>query len=202
MLVLADGTVVDPNDVVIGADGVVRTKDGKILAGVSAKPKTLETADGTVISGLNINEDGMVVLEDGTLVDPNDLVVTSDGRIFTKDGKEVKGGTVGIAVDGLRQNPDGSIVTASGAIIKGATLNEDGMLVLADGTIVDPNDVIIRPDGTIVTKSGKVIEGLSADTSAVANLAGGISSSVDYIVGGVSTDGVADVKKVPVEEDK
>lgn len=200
-LVLKDGTVVDPDDLVFNADGTVALKDGTVLEGVTASSPTLETEDGTVITGLNINEDGMVVLEDGTVVDPKDLVVTSDGRVFTKDGKEV-GGNVGVALGDVKVNPDGTIVAANGAVISGATLNEDGMLVLEDGTIVDPNDVVIQPDGTLVTKSGEPINGLTADTTAVAALAGGIRYNVDYIVGGVSKDGVATVNKVPVEDEE
>ena len=200
-VVLKDGRVVDPDDIVVNPDGTVALKDGTILEGVAAVPSTLETEDGTVITGLNINKDGKVVLEDGTVVDPKDLVVTSDGRVFTKDGKEV-GGNVGVALGGVKVNPDGTVVAANGAIIKGATVNEDGMLVLENGTVVDPNDVVIRPDGTLVTKSGEPIHGLSADTSAVAALGGGVRYNVDYIVGGVSKDGVATVNKVPVTEEE
>ena len=205
-LVLADGTVVDPGDIVIGEDGVVRTKDGKSLAGVTAeslekkaKP-TLVTDDGVVIAGLNINEDGKVVLDDGTVVDPSELVVSSDGKVYTKDGREVSA-TVGLGVEGLRTDKDGNVIADNGVVIKGAKLNEDGKLVLPDGTVVDPDDVIIQPDGTITTKDGKPIEGLSADTSAVPGLEVR-TYNVDYIVGGVSEKGVAEVNKVPVVEDE
>lgn len=205
-LVLADGTVVDPNDVVIGADGVVRTKDGKVLAGVSAEPlekqanPTLVTDDGIVVAGLNINKDGKVVLDDGTVVDPSELVVSSDGKVYTKDGREVNA-TVGVAVEGLKTDKDGNVIAANGAVIKGAKLNKDGKLVLADGTVVDPDDIVIQPDGSITTKDGNVIEGLSADTTAVAGLDVRVYE-VDYIVGGVSDKGVAEVNKVPVVEDE
>jgi len=200
-LVLPDGTVVDPDDVVIGADGKVRLKDGTLVRGVSTEDPSLETADGTIVTGLKLNEDGMVVLEDGTVVDPKDLVIGSDGKLYTKDGKLVDA-NVGVGIKGVTVNENGDIVASNGVVLKGAKLNKDGMLVLADGTVVDPNDVMIGADGTVTTKSGKVLKGVTADTSAVAGLAGGTSYSIDYIVGGNSTDGVANVKKVPVESDK
>ena len=205
-LVLADGSVVDPKDIVVGKDGVVRTKDGKVLKGVSAKPlegkatskPVLVTDDGVVIAGLNINKDGKVVLADGSVVDPEDLVVSSDGKVYTKDGREVEA-TVGVAVEGLKTDENGRVVASNGAVFEGAKLNDKGQLVLEDGTVVDPDDVVIRADGTVVTKDGKVLKGLTADTSAVAGL-DVPTYTVDYIVGGVSKDGVAEVNEVPVEE--
>jgi len=204
-LVLADGTVVDPDDIVVGKDGVVRTKDGKVLAGVSAKPLAskpkleLVTEDGVVIAGLNINKDGKVVLADGTLVDPEDLVVSSDGQVYTKDGRAVEA-TVGVGIGGLKTDANGNVVASNGAVIQGAKLNKDGMLMLPDGTIVDPDDVVIGADGIVRTKDGKVLDGLTADISAIPGL-DAKTYNVDYIVGGVSKDGVAEVNEVPVVEE-
>lgn len=204
-LVLADGTVVDPKDIIVGKDGVVRTKGGKVLAGVSAKPLEsqpkleLVTDDGVVIAGLNINDDGKVVLADGTLVDPEDLVVSSDGKVYTKDGREVNA-TVGVGVEGLKIDANGNVVASNGAVIQGATLNKEGMLVLPDGSIVDPGDVVVGADGVVRTKDGKILKGLAVDTSAVPGL-DAKTYNVDYIVGGVSKDGVAEVNEVPVVEE-
>ncbi|MFT7526527.1 MAG: Flp pilus assembly protein CpaB, partial [Arenicella sp.] len=186
-LVDADGNVVDPDTLTVAADGSIITADGRVLSGEKALSfgtkdfqvvrnadgtSSLKSADGTVITGLKINQDGMVVLADGSLVDPSDLIVTSDGRIMTKDGRIVEGGAVGMAAGNLTVNPDGSITTASGAVITGATLNDKGQLVLADGTVIDPDDLVINADGSVMTTSGKVLQGLTADTSAVDGLAG------------------------------
>tara|TARA_B100000614_G_C14447737_1_gene452974 strand:- start:408 stop:980 length:573 start_codon:yes stop_codon:yes gene_type:complete len=165
-LVLANGTVVDPKNITIAADGTMRTKDGKLI------------------------------LSDGSIVDPKDVTINADGTVTTKDGKVLKKLTAGRIAGALRTDENGNIVTASGAIIKGATLRPDGKLKLADGTIVDPNQIVVNSDGSITTKDGKIIQGLIADTSS----ASGIGYEVDYIVGGVSEDGVATVKKVPVVE--
>jgi len=164
---------------------------------------TIVTENGIAISGAKLNKDGMLVLADGTVVDPKDIIIKADGTIMTKDGKILKGVKAGQLAGKLRTDSDGNIITANGAIIKGAKLNKDGMLVLADGTIVDPNNVIINADGTISTKDGKLIAGLSAENTGLPGSGGGAIGAgyeVDYIVGGVSKDSVATVNKVPVLE--
>jgi pilus assembly protein CpaB len=99
----------------------------------------------------------------------------------------------------LKTDANGNVVASNGAVIQGAELNKDGMLVLPDGTIVDPDDVVIGADGIVRTKDGKVLDGLTADTSAVPGL-DAKTYNVDYIVGGVSKDGIAEVNEVPVVE--
>lgn len=197
-LVDADGNVVEPDTLTVAADGSIITADGRVLSGEKALglgtknlqvvrnadgTSSLKSADGTVITGLKINEDGMVVLADGSLVDPSDLIITSDGRIMTKDGRIVEGGAVGKASGNLTVNPDGSITTASGAVITGATLNDKGQLVLADGTVIDPDDLVINADGSVMTTSGKVLQGLTADTSAVDGLAGASGGALSVPAG-------------------
>jgi pilus assembly protein CpaB len=124
-LVLADGTVVNPNDVVINSDGTMSTRDGQLLAGLTAKTPpdgapvmladgTIQLADGTLISGATIDKDGNLVLADGTVVNPDDLVVNTDGSISTKDGQALAGlsvapsrgfsGTVDFIVGGVSEN--------------------------------------------------------------------------------------------------
>ncbi|MGD2117610.1 MAG: Flp pilus assembly protein CpaB [Chromatiales bacterium] len=203
---LADGTVVDPDDVVIAADGTVMKKDGTVLSGVTAA-KTLGklttdengnivTANGAVIAGAKLNEDGKLVLPDGTVVDPNDVIINADGTISTKDGKVIDGLKSGTVAGKLKTDANGNIVTETGATIKGATLRSDGKLQLADGRIVDPKDVIINADGSVTDKDGNPIEGLVAENVTIP----GAGYEVDYIVGGVSQDSVATVNKVPVTE--
>jgi Flp pilus assembly protein CpaB len=208
-LVLADGTVVNPNDVVINSDGTLSTRDGKLLAGLSAATPlagglkvladgTIVAADGTVISGATLDENGNLVLADGTVVDPNDVVINSDGTLSTRDGKLLAGLSAQTPPDGSPTLlADGSVRLANGMIISGATIDKDGNLVLADGSIVNPDDIVINADGSIATKDGKALAGLTLEDDS--NLAI-ITGTVDFIVGGVSKDSVLQVNKVPVAE--
>lgn len=266
-VVLADGTEVDPSDLVVGSDGQLYTKDGVLVGGqvgvavgelTANADGTITAANGAIIRGASLNKDGMLVLADGRIVDPDDVVILADGTVVTKSGEVLAGLSAdtsavaglaavsdaadNVAAGQLTLNADGTITTSSGAIIKGATLNEDGMLVLPDGRVVDPadvviradgtvvikpgavikgatlnedgmlvlpdgrvidpKDVIIRPDGTVITKSEEILVGLSADVSGVQSLASALSYDVDYIIGGVSENGIAEVNKVIVEQEK
>ncbi|MCP3666466.1 MAG: Flp pilus assembly protein CpaB [Gammaproteobacteria bacterium] len=188
-------------NLVVGDDGIIRTKDGRVLAHqdfIVAEDGTIMTKDGIVLSGrgLTVNEDGELVDASGNIIDPSKIMVAADGTVMTTDGRVLGGAKAGRLAGRLHTDSEGNIVTESGITIKGANLNEDGMLVLADGTIVDPDDVIINPDGTISTKDGQLIAGLSAENIELF----GPGYDVDYIVGGVSKDSVATVKKVPVLE--
>ncbi len=207
-IVDANGNVVDPDDLIVLADGTLMTKDGVILDG--PKVKTLAgglrvaedgsiiAADGTVIKGATLDENGNLVLADGTVVDPNDLVINSDGTISTKDGTLLAGLSAEAPPEGAPTLlADGSVRLADGTVISGATIDSDGNLVLADGTVVNPDDIVINADGSITTKDGRALAGLvlESDTDS-----GGFIGTVDYIVGGASKDGVAEVNKVPVAE--
>ena len=209
-LIDANGNVIDPDKIRVAEDGSLITEDGVVLGGAKTQQagKLTTLADGTVVSengialsGATLNEDGKLVLADGTVVDPNDVIVRADGTVMTKDGKLLNGVKAGQLAGDLRTDSDGNIITANGAIIKGAKLNKDGKLILADGTVVDPNDIIINADGTVTRKDGTVLAGLSAENSGLPGTAGGATGAgyeVDYIVGGVSKDSVATVNKVPV----
>lgn len=207
-IVTADGRVVDPDDLIVLADGTLMTKDGVILDGPGLKmlaggltvleDGTILAADGTVITGATLDENGNLVLADGTVVDPNNIVINSDGTMSTRDGTLLAGLSAKAPADGAPTlMANGSIMLADGTIISGATIDSDGNLVLADGTIVNPNDIVVNADGSISTKDGVALAGLSLDTN---NGLGTFIGTVDYIVGGVSKDGVAEVKKVLVAE--
>jgi hypothetical protein len=168
-LVLADGRVVDAKDVVLGADGQLRTQDGRILAGVSAgKPLgalqqdangQVVTADGRVISGASLNAQGQLVLADGSVVNPADVVVSADGRLVNKEGKALPGVTSAQPLGELSLNDKGEVVTADGRVIQGAKLREDGRLVLADGQVVDPKQLLLNADGSVATPAKLQLEG-------------------------------------------
>ena len=207
-LVTADGKVVDPNDLIVTPDGNLMTADGVVLEGdkvskisglTQRADGTIVAADGTEISGATLTDDGKLLLADGTIVNPEDVVIGKDGKVMGKDGQQLAGVTAIKTLGTLTQNPDGSVTTADGSVISGATLNDQGQLVLDDGTVIDPDDVKVLADGTIVSRAtGAALEGLIAQSLTESS---GFRF-VDYIVGGAGKDGVALVNQIPVEETK
>lgn len=208
-LVTADGTVVNPDDIRVAPDGRLVTKDGTVLEGNATrsagglrvtKDGTVVTASGVALSGAKLNKDGKLVLKDGTVVDPNDVVIRSDGTVMTKDGKVLAGVKAGQLAGSLYTDENGNVITENGAVIKGATLNKDGKLVLKDGTVVDPKDVIVNADGSVTRRDGTALTGLVAENAGLPGStgAGGPEYEVDYLVGGVAEDSVLTLKKVPV----
>ncbi|MEM7540158.1 MAG: Flp pilus assembly protein CpaB [Pseudomonadota bacterium] len=131
--VAADGTVIKSDNIVLNADGTASTKDGQLLGA----PKMAELA---AKAGASINENGDWVLADGTVVAAEDVVVNADGTITTRDGTLI-----------TAQNLDDLARKA------GAKVNENGDWVLADGTVVKKEDIVVNADGTISTKSGKLL---------------------------------------------
>ena len=153
-----DGNVIDPNDIVVAADGTVMTKQQLAAA------------------GLTVNESGQIVDKDGNLVSANDIVLTKDGKVMTKEQ---------LAATGLSVNENGEIVDETGKVISaddlivsddgtvmtkeklealkaaGYTVNENGEIVDANGNVVDPNDIVIASDGSVMTKEQLAKAGLS-----------------------------------------
>lgn len=150
-----DGNVIDPNDIVIAADGTVMTKQQLAAA------------------GLSINENGQLVDKDGNVVDANDLIVAADGSVMTKEQ---------LAAAGLSVNENGEIVDANGKVIStkdlivtadgtvltkeqlaaaGYSVNENGEIVDKDGNVINPEDLIIAADGSVLSKEQLAAAGLS-----------------------------------------
>ncbi|MGK0411236.1 MAG: pilus assembly protein CpaB [Shewanella psychromarinicola] len=155
--------------IVVGEDGLLRTRDGKVLANqnlVIGADGSIRTKSGIDLAsrGLSINENGEIVTADGRVVDPDNLIVLADGTLMTRDGVILDGPNVRTLAGGLQVLEDGTILAADGTVITGATLDENGNLVLADGTVVNPNDVVINSDGTMSTRDGQLLAGLSAKT--------------------------------------
>jgi len=149
-------------NLVVGADGKVRTADGRVVEGVIvAEDGTIMTKDGVVLSGrgLQVDARGRIVTADGKVVDPAALHAAPDGSLVTADGT-VLAGAGSTRAGKLSVTEDGLVVTENGTVLSGAKLNKDGKLVLADGTVVDPDDVVIRADGTVLTRDGKVLQGV------------------------------------------
>ena len=167
-IVNKDGKVIDINTLEVGADGSLISKDGIILDGPKVKQLTgitqapdgtVTLADGTVIEGATLNQSGQLVLADGSVVDPATLTINSDGSIVDKHGRTVAGLSAAKTLTGLTVNDNGEVVTAQGHVIKGATLDKEGNLVLANGQVVNPDDVLVRPDGSLVIKQPQTLDG-------------------------------------------
>jgi len=123
------------DDLVVGPDGKIRTKDGTVLKN---QDNLVVDEDGTIRTkgerhtDFVKNEDGSVTLADGTVLEEGEYTVNEDGSITTK-GKDIAG--------------------------LGLTVNENGEIVGPDGKAVDPNDVITTKDGIVMTKDGKILKG-------------------------------------------
>lgn len=152
-----DGNVINPEDIVIAADGTVMTKQQLAAA------------------GLTVNASGQIVDKDGNVVDVNDVVVAADGTVMTKqqlaesglsvnengeivdeNGKVISAGEMVIA-------KDGSVITKDQLAAAGYTINENGEIVDKDGNVVNPEDLIIAADGSVLNKEQLEAAGLTVN---------------------------------------
>ena len=153
-----DGNVVDPADLVVGANGEVMSR------------KELAAA------GLTVNASGQLVDKDGNVVSASDLVKGPDGKIYTKSQ---------LAAAGLQVNENGEIVDASGKVVSaddlitgadgkvytkeqlaaaGLAVNEKGEIVdAATGEVVDPASLVTLADGRVMTKAQLAEAGLTVN---------------------------------------
>jgi len=83
-------------------------------------------------TGGTVNENGDLVLPDGTVVRKEDIVVSENGAVTTRGGKVLGG-------NGIR-------------------MNENGDYVDEDGNVIEPEDVVVGPDGTVKTKDQMMAE--------------------------------------------
>lgn len=186
--------------ITVGEDGVLRDKNGVALVNqnlVIGEDGSIRTKSGIDLSsrGLSLNAKGEIVDRDGNVIDPDDLVIAADGTLMTGDGNVLAGGKVQ-SFTNAKQLADGSVQLADGSIIKNATLDKEGNLVLADGTVVRAEDVVIDADGNIVNKDGQILA--SVIPPKPSNEKSKLGSTVDYLAGGISKDGVLTVQKLPV----
>jgi hypothetical protein len=126
-----------------------------------------------------------------------------------KDGKLLAGVRIDANGNMVDENGKPVVVTESGIVLKGATTNEKGEIVLADGTVVKSEDLVVGADGTVSTRDGVQLAGITADTGAAGTP--GLATDeefpvpaavgrYDFLAGGVSKDGVATVNSVPLAD--
>lgn len=152
-----DGNIVDPNDIVVAADGTVMTKQQLAAA------------------GLSVNENGQIVDKDGNVVDANDVVVAADGTVMTKEQLAAAGLSVNengeivdengkvISTNNIVVAEDGTVLTKDKLAAAGLSINENGEIVDKDGNIVNPDDLIIAADGSVLSKETLAAAGLSVN---------------------------------------
>ncbi len=183
-----DGNIVDPNELIIAADGSVMTKTQLAAAGLSVNASSqivdkdgnvvsasdvVIAADGSVMTkqqlaaaGLSVNANGEIVDKNGRIVSADELVVSSDGTIITKQQLEAAGISAAAGVDA-----SGNLVDAAGNTLMsqeqlaaaGYSVNENGQIVDKDGNVVDPKDLIVTKDGKVMTKDQFAAAGITID---------------------------------------
>ncbi len=179
-ILLADGTVLKKGDYTIDKNGNYITKDGKVIE----KSEVTKLIAGQVISGGGpiVAEDGDILLADGTVLKKGSYTMDENGNYVTKDGRVINKNDV--------------------------THLSAGQLVTEGGLVVNPEDIVVMADGTIMTKNGEIISGLKADKKSIANsLSRTIAQNsdqqgIEFLAGGNSKDGVAEIGELPVLETK
>ena len=92
-------------------------------------------------AGATIDENGNWVTADGRVIDRKDILISEDGRVTTKDGQL-------LAADAALRKA---------AAEAGATIDENGNWVTADGRVIDRKDILISEEGTVTTKGGQLL---------------------------------------------
>lgn len=204
------GVKLDKNGNLVDENGksVVVTESGVVLKGA-----TVASGKALANEGLTVNADGTVSTADGKKLEG--VTVDEHGNVM-KDGKVLAG--VKLDENGSLVDESGKsvVITESGNVLKGVTTNEKGEIVMEDGTVVSPEDLVVAEDGTVMrtdqlvvaedgtvmNRDGKKLAGITADVGAAVGTGGGLELNIgriDYIVGGVSKDGVAIVNSVPID---
>lgn len=220
MTVDANGNVIKDGKVLAGVkldkNGNLVDENGKSVvvteSGVVLKGATVASGKALANEGLIVNADGTVTAADGTVLEG--VTIDENGNVL-KDGKLLAGVKLDANGNLVDENGRSVVITESGNVLKGVTTNEKGEIVLEDGTVVSPENLIVAEDGTVMradqlvvaedgtvmNRDGKRLAGITADVGATAAADGILLNigRIDYIVGGVSKDGVATVNSVPID---
>lgn len=170
-IVTSDGKVVDPDSLLIAADGSLMTESGEILGGNRVgvirglkrrKDGTVVAEGGVVLAGVTLKEDGRMLLADGTVVDPSEVIINANGSVSTKDGEVLAGVKIARELGVVTKGEDGRIRTTDGLVLSGVNMDSNGNIVLPDGTLVRPEELLVNSDGTVSTKGGVRLSGITA----------------------------------------
>ena len=188
IVILADGTVgyfdengefhegvlngiMDSNGNYILPDGTVITPDG--LIGYYDENGVFHEGENPYVDGYydengvwhSFEEEGYVD-KNGNTVLPNGLVVTPDGAIGYYD-----------------ENGEFIELESGDELPEGAWIDENGIIHLADGTLIYPDGTMVLPDGTIILPDGTVLpEGSTIDEDGTIHLPDGTTILPDGTV--------------------
>ncbi len=218
-IVTQGGIVINKKDVTRLAAGQLITKDGIVLqtgkTPVIAEEGDILLADGTVLKKgeYSIDKDGNFITKDGKVINKSEVtklitgqVVPDDGPIIAEEGDILLADGTVLKKGSYTIDKNGNIVTKSGRVInkKEVTMLKAGQLVTKNGNVINPEDIIVMADGTIMTKNGEIISGIKGNKKMIANkifktIAQTESNSgIEFLAGGNSKDGVAEVGELPV----
>lgn len=191
-----DGKLVKAADLVtVGSDGIVRSKDGKIL------------------TGIHMGKDGKLYNADGKEMTAADIVAATKGYTINKDGtiSDSQGHTY-TANDLVRVDKNGTVRTKDGTILKGVYMDKEGKLRNKDGSLLTAREILTQ---SAVAKAkaepGIVLQGVSAkhDPAFLSKIRKGSQKvldtytpyEVEYIIGGGAT-GSAKTFNVQIDDTK
>ena len=206
-----NGEPLSADDVTVGEDGILRDKDGNPILGPDGKPLTKDD--------VIFNEDGTISMKGGPLstqveepLNIDDVTIGEDGILRDKDGNPILGADgQPLTKDDVVFNEDGTISMKGGPL--GGTAPGPKPLVGANGEPLSADDIQVGDDGIVRDKDGNPILGpdgkplTAADIEIDANGnvimrvredAGGEITAVDFLAGGNSKGGVAEVTTLPV----
>lgn len=190
----ADGKIIKAIDLVtVGSDGIVRSKNGKILRGVHmGKDGNLYNATGKELNAADIlaATKGFTANSDGTVSDTNGKTYTAEDLV-----------TVG---------KDGTIRTKDGTILNGAYVDKDGKLRNKDSSLLTARDILAQNAITrAAAAKGVILKGVTGKYSPTFKdyISKGtqqtpgtlIPYEVEYIIGG-SSNGPAPTFKVQIDD--
>lgn len=196
-LVDADDNPVAAGDLVtVGADGVVRTRDGKVLKGVT------------------MGKDGQLYGPDGKKMNEQDILLAAQGLHKDKDGNLVDGqGNRISAEDLVTVDKDGTVRTRDGEVLDGVYMDKDGVLRNKDGAILSAADIATKEEALSLKQAGldQQLAGVTGKTDPkfIATVLGQDQTppsqplrqyEVEYIVGGSGGDGTAKTFKVVIDD--
>jgi len=198
-LITTDDQAVQATDLVdVDKDGVVRSKDGKVLKGV------------------HVGDDGKLYNAEGNEMSTEDVALAAKGLHKDKDGNIVDDqGNPVAARDLVDVGADGTVRTKNGKIIAVAYVDKNGVVRNADGSVMSATDAALQDTAAQSTPRGTPLAGVkgeydpafaqSINSAAPSSSAAPASSDVEYIIGGGS-DGVAKTFMIHVrrmnDEDK
>jgi len=192
-------------------DGNGKTVDARSLVNVD-KDGVVTTKDGKVLKGVHVGKDGQLYSAKGKKMSSGDVLLASKGVTAGKNGTVIdKNGHVLNAADLTDVGADGKVRDKNGKVLAGVYQDEDGTLRNKDGSKLTAQDVVKKEQlAKKMFHTQTALKGVTAqyDPDFAASIhnrsprrAGpeSLPYEVEYIIGG-SSDGAASTFMVQVEE--